>query len=444
MNILEVIAQKQGGNELDTATIEQVIERYTHGQIPDYQMAALLMAIFFQGMSRRETVDLAKAMVQSGETARHNGIPSRKVDKHSTGGVGDKTSLLIAPIVASLGVPVPMISGRGLGHTGGTLDKLESIPGFTTRLTLREFENQVEKVGCALIGQTDEIVPADQKMYALRDVTSTVRSVPLICGSILSKKVAEGIDALLLDVKFGRGAVYNNLGEARNLAQHLVTIGTALGLEIQALLTDMDQPLGLAVGNWLEVKECVQILIGEGGGEDLADLALTESALMLMLGEHAVDYERGRVKAEEALRSGKAYQKFIEIVRSQKADVSVIEDHSNYPAAAHQHVFSSSESGFIQDINALAIGVAAVALGAGRQRKEDKIDYTAGFEFHAKRGDFVEEGDPVVTIHAGSADRINRILPDVEGAILIGTDEPPERPLIVSLLTEECETSWTY
>jgi len=304
MNAREIIAKKQAGQELSAAQIEDFVMGYVKGSVPDYQMSALLMAIYFQGMSFRETADLVKIMTASGRQVNLEQVPKRKVDKHSTGGVGDKVSLVLAPIVAACGVPVPMISGRGLGHTGGTLDKLESIPGFTTSLTVEEFIQQVAEVGCALIGQTDEIVPADAKMYALRDVTATVGSIPLVAGSIMSKKIAEGINALLLDVKFGRGAIFPDIEKARQLAHHLVAIGAGVNLSVTALLTDMDQPLGRAVGNWIEVNECLKILRNQDDATDLQELCLTEAAIMLQLGEQTEDYRAARRLAEDALRSG--------------------------------------------------------------------------------------------------------------------------------------------
>ncbi len=442
MNVVDLIAKKQAGGELDAAEIAFIVEGYTYSKIPDYQMAALLMAIYFRGMSRRETVDLVRTMVASGKTADHGSIPAVKVDKHSTGGVGDKVSLLVAPVVASLGIPVPMISGRGLGHTGGTLDKLESIPGFTTRLTLRQFERQVAEIGCALIGQTDEIVPADQKMYALRDVTGTVRSVPLIVSSILSKKIAEGVDALLLDVKFGRGAVYADLDDARELARNLVEIGEDLGLKIRALLTDMNQPLGRAVGNWLEVRECLEAMTGRADPGDLLEISIAEAALMLLLGSSADDYSAAEARAKDALDSGAAFDKFVEIARRQGADVRCLENPDIYPSAAAQKDLVSPESGFVCDIDAREIGLAAVDLGAGRRRKEDKISYTAGIILHKKHGEWVDKGEPLATLYADDADKITEVEPAVAAAFTLRAEEPPPRTLIVSQLTKEGEVPW--
>ena len=442
MTFTDLITRKQAGQELSTAQIEAAVQSYSNGIIPDYQMAALLMAIYFQGMSLRETADLTRAMADSGQKVNLASILGKKVDKHSTGGVGDKVSLIVAPIVASLGVPVPMISGRGLGHTGGTLDKLESIPGFRTDLSVDEFVRQVADIGCALIGQTADIVPADRKMYALRDVTSTVRSLPLIAGSILSKKIAEGTNALLLDVKFGSGAVFSNLDDARKLAQHLVGIGTELGLEVRALLTDMDQPLGMAVGNWLEVVECAQVMKGEARPKDLVELSLAQAALMLMMGEKAQDYRSAYQMAEAALDSGKAWSRFVEITRRQGGDVSYLEKPARYRKAVFSQTITADEAGFITRLDALAIGQAAVSLGAGRRQKEDRIDYTAGILLHRKVGDEIAQGDPLATLHSASEEKIASVQPSLESAITISAQPPPLRPLILSVITSSGEFAW--
>ncbi|MFH1862604.1 MAG: thymidine phosphorylase, partial [bacterium] len=358
MNVCEIISKKQAAAELSTAEIEYLISGYTQGLIPDYQMAALLMTVYFKGMTFRETADLLRSMISSGKTVDLSSIPERKVDKHSTGGVGDKVSLIVAPIVAALGVPVPMISGRALGHSGGTLDKLESIPGFTTGLTIEQFVRQVQEIGCALIGQTEEIVPADRKIYALRDVTSTVRSIPLVTASIMSKKIAEGIDALLLDVKFGRGAFFPEITDARQLAKTLVSIGEMLGLEVCALLTDMDQPLGNAVGNWLEVRECLDIMRGADEARDLIEIALAESALMLIMGGKANHYSEAYHLAVQALETGKALAKFIEIAEHQQADVSYLIEPDKYRQSSCRLSVKAKRNGYITGLDALAIGEA--------------------------------------------------------------------------------------
>ncbi len=442
MSMIEIISRKQSGSELDTEQIREFISEYTEGRIPDYQASALLMAIYYQGMSVRETVDLTRAMIDSGKRTQHAKIQGIKVDKHSTGGVGDKTSLLIAPIVSSLGVPVPMISGRGLGHTGGTLDKLESIPGFTTALTYKEFERQVEEIGCALIGQTSEIVPADQKLYALRDVTCTVKSIPLVTASILSKKGAEGANALLLDVKFGRGAFFTELDSTRELANSIVTIGSELGLKVVALLTDMNQPLGSAIGNWLETRECIQIMQGNCYPDDLVQLTLAESAMMLLMAAKAADYEEGYHLAEEALKSGKSYDKFIEIARRQKADSRYIEDTTLYPKSHIREVIEADQDGYVHQLDALALGKSAVTLGAGRLKKEDTLDYSAGFIVHKKIGDKVTSGEPLITMFASSYKKIEAVTQVVSDAFKIQADSPTIMPLINSSISSQGETPW--
>lgn len=442
MNALDIIAKKKNGSELSSEEIEGIIGGYTAGAIPDYQMAALLMAICFQGMNRRETVDLAKAMIGSGQKVDLSHIPGRKVDKHSTGGVGDKTSLVVGPIVASCGVTVPMISGRGLGHTGGTLDKLESIPGLRTDLTLDEFVGQLGDIGCAIIGQSDEVVPADQKLYALRDATSTVRSIPLISSSILSKKVAEGTEALLLDVKFGLGAFYPDIKEARKLTKILVEMGEGLGLRVSAVLTDMNQPLGRAVGNWIEVRECVAIMRGFSDADDLLQLCLAEAGLMLIQADKAANLQEAIQMAGEALTSGSAFQKFIEIVQSQGGDTSVLEDPAKLPAEVCNHNIPAPKSGFIYEVNALSIGRAAVLLGAGRLKKEDRIDPGAGIYLHKKCSEKVKKGERLATLYASSNKKISQVIPEVEKAFQIGDKRSDLRPLIVSHITDQGETPW--
>jgi len=443
MNLPDIIAKKQEGFELNRAEIESVIREYSQGAVPDYQMAALLTTIYFRGMTKQETVDLVEAMIASGKKADLSHIGVRKVDKHSTGGVGDKISLLVAPIVASLGIPVPMISGRGLGHTGGTLDKLESIPGFTTAMTVKEFERQVTEIGCALIGQSEEFVPADQKMYALRDATSTVKSIPLVTASILSKKVAEGIDALLLDVKVGRGALFPDIRQARELAGHLVNIGEELGLEVFAMLTDMSQPLGKAVGNWLEVRECIQILKGGGNAPDLVELSLAQAAVMQVLAGTAPDYKTGKHRAENALESGAAYSKFLEIAGRQKADVSYIENPSKYPSNSFERTVSAQKSGYIQIVDALDIGKSAVQLGAGRLQKEDSIDYSAGIILRKKAGEKVKCGEELATLYASDEEKLESVRASVQEAFKIGQEPPPPKNLILAEITIQGERPWT-
>jgi len=435
--VIEIIASKQAGRELTPEQIAEFVQGAARGSVPDYQLSALLMAIYFQGMSRAETTALTRAMADSGVRVDLSSVPGRKVDKHSTGGVGDKVSLVAAPLAAALGVPVPMMSGRGLGHTGGTLDKLESIPGFTTRLTVDQFVRQVAEIGCALIGQSEALVPADRKLYALRDVTSTVHSLPLITASILSKKIAEGTDALLLDVKFGRGAVFPEPDQARRLARTLVETGSGLGLHVEALLTDMDQPLGRAVGNWLEVLECRRIMRGEDDAPDLKDLCLAQAARMLVLGGRAEDDASARALAQAALDDGRAWAKFREIVRRQGGDGRFLDEPDLYPEAACQAVLEADRDGFVAGLDARFIGQAAVHLGAGRRRQDDAIDYTAGIILHRKRGDAVREGEALATLHAADEARLEAVLPAVAEAFEIADTPPPPRPLILERVAWE-------
>jgi len=443
MNTVSLIKKKQAGEELTPEEVVHLVSGFTEGRIPDYQMAAFLMATYFQGMTRTETVELTRAMIASGDRADFSSVTGIKVDKHSTGGVGDKVSLIVAPIVAACGVPVPMISGRGLGHTGGTLDKLESITGFSTRLSMKQFERQVAEIGCALIGQTDRIVPADRKMYALRDVTGTVQSMPLICSSILSKKVAEGIDALVLDVKYGHGAVYQEVEEARTLAHNLVDIGTGLGLNVVALLTDMNQPLGKAVGNWLEVRECLDILSGSQESPDLLELSLIIASLMLKLGGISDDLQICRQKAEAAISNRSAHQKFVEICRTQGADDSILLRPDTYPESPIIYDLRAERSGYLSDINALTIGLAAVELGAGRKVQEDVIDYSAGIIVHKNYGDSVEKDDVLLTIHAKNQSSIDAVLPDLRTAFQYSNVPVKPRPLVLSLIDKDGEKPWS-
>ena len=381
--------------------IKAFVSGFTAGSIPDEQAASWLMSIFFQGMNNEESSFLTEAMLHSGEVLDFSQISARKVDKHSTGGVGDKASLLLAPIVAAAGVVVPMISGRGLGHTGGTLDKLESIPGFSTSLNLDEFRKMLETVGVSLIGQTREICPADKKLYALRDVTGTVESLPLICSSIMSKKLAEGIDGLVLDVKFGSGAFMKNLEEARELAEKLISIGKNHGKEVAALLTSMEQPLGRFVGNALEIRECLAILKQENlptcSLEDVADtieLSLELAGHMIYLGKRAKSPSDGIDLARKTWMSGEALRKFEEICRHQGGDLEKL------PEAAKQYVVHSQNEGYLAKMNTESIGMAALLLGAGRKTQQEKIDPSAGIELHAKIGSSVAKGDPLFTLHS--------------------------------------------
>ncbi len=429
MTAYEIIAKKRDGKSLSPDEIRFFISEYLNGGVKDYQMAAWLMAVYFQGLNEEETFELTRAYIESGEVIDLSDIPGVKVDKHSTGGVGDKTSIVLAPLVASCGVTVPMISGRGLGHTGGTLDKLESIPGFNTQLSVAEFKQLLSRYGVAMIGQTETIVPADKRIYALRDVTATVESIPLITASIMSKKIAEGIDALVLDVKFGSGAFMPEVAKARALAQKLIEVGQAFGKRVHASLTNMDQPLGNKIGNWLEIEECLDVFRGKGP-TDLVELTLQLSAHMLVLARRVKQLNEGIQLSREHLQNGSAYQKFLEMVAAQGGNPDILEHPERYPRAKHQHTVRAAASGFIQHMNTREIGLAAVRLGAGRMRKEDPVDPTAGIELLKKPGDRIREGDPIMILFTNNAN----VLTEVEGKILAAMrigEKPPELPPLV-------------
>ncbi|MGA9041194.1 MAG: thymidine phosphorylase [Terriglobales bacterium] len=407
ISMVDVIRKKRDGKELSRAEIEYLVHAYTVGEIPDYQVSAWLMAVVLRGITRAETSALTDAMLRSGEVLDLAELPARKVDKHSTGGVGDKTSLVLAPLVAAGGVFVPMISGRGLGHTGGTLDKLESIPGFNVNLSVPQFRHVLNKCGCAMIGQTSEIAPADRKLYALRDVTGTVESPYLICASIMSKKLAEGIDALVLDVKTGSGAFMKQEQDAVFLAELMVETGERMGKNMVALITSMDQPLGLKVGNSLEVEEALEVLRGKGP-EDLRELCLELAGWMLHLGGVADTIAEGRTISEKLITSGKALEKFRQMVALQGGDVRVIDNPDLLPHAQFKLDVASAKTGNIMAINCEAIGIACVALGGGREKKEDSVDPAVGIVLHRKLGDRVAAGEPLCTVHYNSEARAKR------------------------------------
>ncbi|MDZ7332352.1 MAG: thymidine phosphorylase [candidate division KSB1 bacterium] len=419
MNIEQLIVKKRDGSHLSEAELKSIIDGYVAGLVPDYQMAALLMAIYFQGMSIEETQALTKLMVQSGRTVDFSHLDRMPVDKHSTGGVGDKVSLVLAPLAAAAGVAVPMMSGRGLGHSGGTLDKLESIPGFRTQLSLTEFVQQVEKIGLAMIGQTDEIVPADKKIYALRDRTGTVPSIPLVVASILSKKIAEGAKALVLDVKTGRGAFFSSFDRANQLAETFISIAKSFGLPTTAMMTAMDQPLGYAVGNWLEVKEAIDTLHG-GGPNDLVEITLALTAEMLRLAGKPIHHSD---QLQFLLANGAAYNKFIEMVTAQGGDISVVENPARYPFSQYHETVLSTKSGYVHEINALKIGLLSMELGAGRAKIGDPIDPTAGIVLCHKVGDRVERGEPLAEIYHSKVMNAEQIEHALRSAIEI--DEAP-------------------
>ena len=430
MRVVDLIRRKRDSGELTREEIEELIAAYTRGDVPDYQMSAWLMAVVLRGMSRPEIAALTEAMLHSGSVLDFSGLPGAKVDKHSTGGVGDKTSLVIAPIVAAGGVKVPMISGRGLGHSGGTLDKLESIPGFNVNLSLADFRRVLETCGCALIGQTAEIAPADKKIYALRDVTGTVESPALICASIMSKKLAEGIDALVLDVKTGSGAFMKKIEDAANLAELLVETGKRMGKNVVALLTDMNQPLGRKAGNAMEVAESIEVLSGTGPA-DLRALCLELAAWMFYLGERVKTVEEGKRLSSDLIASGHAREKFREIVGLQGGDIGVIDDPRRLPHARQTLEVTSPTDGFIAATQCEQLGVACVVLGGGREKKEDTIDPAVGLEFHKRIGDAVKRGEPLCTLHYNAAGRLAETRRLVETAYQIATEKPKAIPPLI-------------
>jgi pyrimidine-nucleoside phosphorylase len=395
---IDVIRKKRDGGELSRDEIESLVKAYTCDDIPDYQVSAWLMAVVLRGMTRAETAALTDAMLRSGEILDLSSFPGRKVDKHSTGGVGDKTSLVLAPVAAAAGLAIPMISGRGLGHTGGTLDKLESIPGFNVNLSVAQFRRVLETCGCAMIGQTAEIAPADRKLYALRDVTGTVESPYLICASIMSKKLAEGIDALVLDVKTGSGAFMKNEKDAAFLAELMVETGERMGKQMVALITDMDQPLGCMIGNALEVVEVLEVLRGKGP-EDLRQLCLELAGWMLHLGGVSATVAEGRMQSERLIASGEALDKFRRMVELQGGDPRVIDDPKKLPQARNTMILSSPRAGYLASLQCEQVGTACVILGGGRERKEDSVDPAVGIVLHKKVGDAVSAGEPLATIY---------------------------------------------
>jgi pyrimidine-nucleoside phosphorylase len=429
MRAVDLIRKKRDSGEHSREEIDYLIAAYTRDEIPDYQMAAWLMAVWIRGLSRAELTALTEAMLHSGEVVDHSDLPAKKVDKHSTGGVGDKTSLILAPIVAAGGLAVPMISGRGLGHTGGTLDKLEAIPGFNTSLTFAEFKRVLHECGMALVGQTAEIAPADKKIYALRDATSTVENVGLICASIMSKKLAEGIDALVLDVKTGSGAFMRKEEDSVALAEVMVDTAKGMGKKCVALITDMGQPLGRFAGHSNEVIESIQILKGQGAA-DLRDLSLELSAWMFFLGERTKTVDEGRALAKEMVVSGKAVEKFRECIRLQGGNPRVIDDSSLLPDARSHAEVKSQSSGFITNINCLNLGIALAMLGGGREKKEQNVDHAVGLEFHKRIGDPVKTGETLVTIAYNADAQLDSAQKMIEASYQIGDKKPPARPLI--------------
>jgi pyrimidine-nucleoside phosphorylase len=443
MLVTDLIRKKRDGAELHRNEIQFLVNGYTRDEIPDYQMSAWLMAVLLRGMTRAELASLTESMLNSGQVLDFSELPATKVDKHSTGGVGDKTSLIIAPIVAAGGLYVPMISGRGLGHTGGTLDKLESIPGFSVNISVGNFRRVLAQCGAGMIGQTNEVAPADKKIYALRDVTGTVESPYLICASIMSKKLAEGIDALVLDVKTGSGAFMKSEKDAVFLAELMVETGQRLGKRISALITDMDQPLGRAVGNALEVAECIEVLNGHGpdgsrGSNDLRELSLVLAAWMFLLGKRVRTIDEGRELAEQMISSGKAREKFREMIRLQGGNANVMDDPGLLPQARHQADVKSPASGFVTSIMTEQIGIAGVLLGGGRAKKEDSVDPAVGIIVHKKVGDRVSAGESLCTIYYNSAERLASASPLIEQSYTIEATAPRQtRPLVHQIIGDK-------
>lgn len=434
MRTAELIQKKRDGGRLSREELEFLVSGYVRGEIPDYQMAAWAMAVFFQGMDAEETADLTLIMANSGDTLDLSAIKGFKADKHSTGGVADTTTLVLAPLVASTGVRVAKMSGRGLGHTGGTVDKLESIPGFKTSLSAREFIDQVNQIGISVVGQSGELAPADKLLYALRDVTATVESIPLIASSIMSKKIAAGSDGFVLDVKVGRGAFLKKEEDALALAKSLVQIGKLVRKPTVALVTDMNQPLGRSIGNALEVKEAIQTLQGRGP-RNLTELCLQLGTEMLVLAGAAADAAEARSRLEHSLRSGLAFDKFKEWVAAQGGDSRVAEDISLLPQASFQQDILAPRRGFVQEIDPLTLALTAMHLGAGRATKDAAIDLAVGIEVQVGVGDLVSAGDVLARIHANDPKQLAAAVVEAAPAFVIGEAEPPRRPLVYGKIT---------
>jgi pyrimidine-nucleoside phosphorylase len=433
MRAVDVIRKKRDGQPLTQPEVEAFVRAAAHGTWPDYQLSALLMAIFLRGMSPDETAWLTGAMARSGAVLDWSDVPGPKVDKHSTGGVGDKTSLILSPLAAACGAIVPMMSGRGLGHTGGTLDKLESIPGFRVHLDLAELFAALRAVGAAMIGQTAEVAPADKKLYALRDVTGTVECMPLITASILSKKIAEGIQGLVMDVKCGRGAFMKTHADAKRLAESIAANGTANGVKTEAIITAMDAPLGRAVGNALEVQECIDVLKGGGPG-DVRDLSIELAARMVRLAGLAKSLDDARSKVSEALTSGRGLELFRKMIDQQGGDPKVLDDPSRLPAAPKQSAVTADRSGFIIRLDAEMIGHAACVLGAGRERAEDAVDHAVGAMMHVRVGDSVKAGDRIVELHYRDEGKAARARQLIHEACTMGESPPVKTELIYEVI----------
>lgn len=429
-NPVSIIRKKRDGKEVSKEEIEYLVKQYTRDELPDYQMSAFLMAAYLNRLNNDEASALTSAMLHSGKVLDLSDIPGKKVDKHSTGGVGDKLSLILAPIVASCGVPVPMISGRGLGHTGGTLDKLESITGFEVDISLERYRSILKECHMVMAGATEDIAPADKRLYALRDVTATVESIPLIAGSIMSKKLAEGIDALVLDVKFGSGAFMKTIEEAKELAETLVNIGESFGKETIAYLSNMNQPLGYKIGNWLEVEESIDALNGKGPG-DVMTVTHQLAGTMIYLGGKASTVSEGIEKSKQAITKGRAMETWKKLVEAQEGDRSLMDNPGKYPKADHDFTIKAKRDGFVSAMDAYEIGMASVELGAGRRVKEDTIDPAAGFVLKKKIGDSVKKGETIATGFTNNKQAIDAVTESFSQAVTIG-DEKPEPILMLT------------
>mgnify|MGYP000849792920 FL=1 len=441
MRMLDIILKKRDGGELTREEINFFIREYVEGRIPDYQASALLMAIYFQGMTGPETADLTLAMAYSGVTVDLSSVPGVKVDKHSTGGVGDTTTLVVAPLVAACGVPVAKMSGRGLGHTGGTIDKLESIPGFNPFQSVRDFIRIVKEVGVAVVGQTENLVPADKKLYALRDVTGTVEHKSLIASSVMSKKIAAGADAIVLDVKTGNGAFMRSVEDAFELAREMVSVGTHVGRRVAAVISDMNQPLGMAIGNALEVREAIEILRGERAGA-LKEVSLLLGAYMLYAAGRCSTVEQGREMVEEALDTGRGAQKLKEMIRAEGGDERVVDDTSLLPVADEVIAIKAQQGGYISRMDAYSIGQAARLLGTGRNTKEDKIDHRVGIVLHRRVGEKVEKGETLAEFYVTQKHNLDGAIDIFNKGVDIDKQPPLPKPLVYGVVTPEGIERW--
>ncbi|WAM34611.1 pyrimidine-nucleoside phosphorylase [Caldicellulosiruptor morganii] len=436
MLVTEIIRKKRDGLELSKEEMEFLINGYINDQIPDYQMSAFLMAVYFRGMTKNELTTFTMLMAQSGEMVDLSKIDGIKVDKHSSGGIADTTTLVLIPLAASVGVKVAKMSGRGLSHTGGTIDKLESIPGFKTELSKLEFIEAVNKVGAAIVGQSKDLVPADKKIYALRDVTATVESIPLIASSIMSKKIASGADKIILDVKFGKGAFMKKYEDAKELAKTMVEIGNLAGRETVAYVTDMNQPLGLMIGNSLEVIEAIEVLKGRGH-EDLRNLCIEFATEMMILSGVERNRERAKEKLIESIEKSYALNKFKEIIQNQGGNPEVVDDYSLLPQAKYVYELKCEEDVYIKDIDALKLGIAALKLGSGRQKKDDIIDYAVGIELFGKTGCKIEKGKPYARIYANQESKLNEAISDVKSAFEFSREYVDKKKVIYAKITKD-------